>query len=67
MKRIITAVLVVVFAVSFTIGILVSNAEARPQCIATCLNGSWYICCPDGQGGWYCYTGGPCDWPGWIP
>lgn len=67
MKRIITAVLVVVFAVSFTVGVLVSNVQAKPPCIATCINGMLWVCCPIGGGQLECGWDGPCDWPGWMP
>ena len=67
MKRLLIAVLVVVFAVSFTVGILVSTAQAKPPCFATCLNGTYWVCCPLPGGGLNCFWGDPCDWPGWIP
>ncbi|PKK83007.1 MAG: hypothetical protein CVT49_10710 [candidate division Zixibacteria bacterium HGW-Zixibacteria-1] len=59
-------VLVCVFVLAFLVGALVSTAQAKPNCIATCLNGTWYICCPI-PGGWNCYWGDACNWPGWIP
>lgn len=67
MKKLMTLVITAVFVVSFTVGVLVSTAEARPPCIATCINGTYWVCCPSGGGAWFCYWDGPCDRPGWIP
>lgn len=65
-KKMFLAVLCV-FVLAFAFGAMVPTSHATPPCIGTCLNGTWLICCPDGAGGWDCYWGGPCDWPGWIP
>lgn len=67
MQRKFLAILMCVFCLAFAVGALVSTAYAKPDCIATCLNGTWYICCPAGGGTWDCYWGDSCDWPGWIP
>ena len=55
MKRIIAMLFIVVFVVSFAIGALVSTAEAKPPCIATCINGTYWVCCPLPGGGWNCF------------
>lgn len=67
MKRILAALFIVVFAVSLAVGLMTSPTEAKPPCFATCLNGTYWVCCPVGGGQYECYWDGPCDWPGWIP
>lgn len=48
---------------SFAVGIIGSTTvDARPPCFATCINGTYWVCCPDGQGGYDCFWDGPCDW-----
>ena len=62
MKKLIVVICVLAFAVGFTMTALAPTAEAARPCIGTCIFNTWLICCPDGQGGWDCYWGGPCDW-----
>ena len=62
MRRTVSVALLAVFVMTFAVGVMVSTAEAEDPCIATCLWGYYLICCPDGQGGWDCFWGGPCDW-----
>jgi hypothetical protein len=67
MRRKMALILLSMFVLAFTVGALIGVAYARPPCIATCINGTWMVCCPRAGGGWDCNWGGPCDWPGWIP
>ena len=67
MKKVLAIAFVFVFAAAFTAGVMVSTAEAVPPCIATCIDGTYWVCCPVGGGMWECGWDGPCDWPGWIP
>jgi hypothetical protein len=62
MRKLLSVILVCLFAACFTIGVLVSTAEARPPCIATCINGYYWVCCPTGGPNWECFWDGPCDW-----
>jgi hypothetical protein len=67
MKKFLTVLILGLFVMTFAVGFHTTDVQASDPCIGTCLNGTWLICCPDGSGGWDCYWGGPCDWPGWIP
>jgi len=67
MKKMLAVLFIGIFVMAFTVGVIVSTAEAKPPCIATCINGTYFVCCPTGGGQWQCYWDGPCDWPGWIP
>jgi hypothetical protein len=67
MRKKLVLALLCVFVLAFAFGATVSTTQAAKPCIGTCINNTWLICCPDGAGGWECYWGGYCDWPGWIP
>lgn len=62
MRKKLMVLLVCLFAMAFFIGAMVSTAQARPPCMATCINGTLWVCCPGGFGAWYCYWDGPCNW-----
>jgi hypothetical protein len=62
MKKLLAVLLVCVLVAFFAFGAIFSTAEARPPCIATCINGTYWVCCPGGNGAWFCGWDGPCNW-----
>ena len=63
MRKKIGVVLLSLFVLSFAIGVIVTPAQARPPCMATCINGVLWVCCPGPiPGVMYCYWDGPCNW-----
>lgn len=60
MKKFLSVVFIFVFVMAFTMGVMVSTAEAVPPCNATCINGTYWVCCPSGWGPWFCGWDGPC-------
>lgn len=63
MRKGFSLVLIVALLLSFAVGIVSSTVEAKvTKCIATCdqVMGYYWVCCPDGDGGWNCFWGDPC-------
>jgi hypothetical protein len=60
MKKLIALICVLALLLSFAVATIPQSAEARPPCIATCINGTYWVCCPGGFGAWYCFWDGPC-------
>ena len=64
MKKVLSILLLCVFALSFVGGIAISetNAKTIKYCSKGCIDGYWYICCPVGKDGGKlkCYWGDPC-------
>jgi hypothetical protein len=69
MKKLLSAALITVFALSFVIGGAVTKADIVPAslCMATCdfSVGLTWVCCPvykgnSGKVHWDCYYDGPC-------
>jgi hypothetical protein len=58
MKKLIGILLLCIFIICFVFGTLVTAAP--PNCLTACINGTWYMCCPDGHGGWICGWDGRC-------
>ena len=65
MKKLVSLVLIGVFALSFFIGVGAPQIEAKPKlpCKATCDTSVWMtlVCCKIGQGqNWDCHYTTPC-------
>ncbi|MDH3889655.1 MAG: hypothetical protein OEV49_01110 [candidate division Zixibacteria bacterium] len=60
MKKLLALVFIVALVLGVAVSTLTPTVEAAPKCIATCINGWYWVCCPVGGGQWECFWDGPC-------